>query len=71
MYTISPKIKSERNIVKISPDEKDEYFFWGGYYDKCTWDIIGRYMLCMKAKDTWSDVFPKDKLEILLLDTLT
>lgn len=30
MYTISPKIKSERNIVKISPDEKDEYFFWGG-----------------------------------------
>lgn len=39
MYTISPKIKSERNIVKISPDEKDEYFFGGvlrqmpmGYY---------------------------------------
>ena len=45
--------------------------FLGGYYDKCPWDIIGRYMLCMKAKDTWSDVFPKDKLEILLLDTLT
>ena len=68
MYTISPKIKSERNIVKISPDEKDEYFFGGGI---TTWDITGRYMLCMKAKDTWSDVFPKDKLEILLLDTLT
>lgn len=24
----------------------------------------------MKTKDTWSDVSPKDKLEILLLDTL-
>ena len=69
MYTISPKIKSEGNIVRISPNEQGEFFF--GYYDKCPWDITGRYMLCMKAKDTWSDVSPKDKLEILLLDTLT
>ena len=69
MYTISPKIKSEGNIVRISPNEQGEFFF--GYYDKCSWDITGRYMLCMKAKDTWSDVSPKDKLEILLLDTLT
>ena len=61
MYTISPKIKSA--------NEQGEFFF--GYYDKCPWDITGRYMLCMKAKDTWSDVSPKDKLEILLLDTLT
>lgn len=26
MYAISPKIKSEGNIVRISPDEKGEYF---------------------------------------------
>lgn len=67
MYAISPKIKSEGNIMRISPNEQGEFFF--GYYDKCPWDITGRYMLCMKAKDTWSDVSPKEKLQILLIDT--
>lgn len=68
MYAISPKIKSEGNITRISPDDKDhEYFF--GYYDKSPWDITDRYMLCMKAKDTWSDVSPKETADILLIDT--
>lgn len=26
MYTISPKIKSEGNIIKLSPDADGEYF---------------------------------------------
>ena len=30
MYAISPKIKSEGNIVKVSPESPGEYFF--GYY---------------------------------------
>ena len=68
MYTISPKIKSEGNIIRISPDDKNhEYFF--GYYDKSPWDATDRYMLCMKAKDTWSDVSPKEKADILIIDT--
>ena len=68
MYAISPKIKSEGNIVRISPDDAShEYFF--GYYDKSPWDITDRYMLCMKANNTWSDVSPKEKAEILLIDT--
>lgn len=68
MYTISPKIKSEGNIIRVSPDDRDhEYFF--GYYDKSPWDITDRYMLCMRAKDTWSDVSPRDKADILLIDT--
>lgn len=68
MYIISPKIKCEGNITRISPDDnKNEYFF--GYYDKSPWDITDRYILCMKAKNTWSDVSPKDKAEILLIDT--
>lgn len=68
MYAISPKIKSEGNIIRISPDDnKHEYFF--GYYDKSPWDITDRYMLCVKANNTWSDVSPKDKAEILLIDT--
>ncbi len=67
MYAISPKIKSEGNIVRVSPDDGAEYFF--GYYDKSPWDATGRYMLCMKAKDTWSDVSPKESAEIILIDT--
>ncbi len=67
MYTVSPKIKSEGNIVLVSPDDGKEYFF--GYYDKSPWDATGRYMLCMKAEDTWSDVSPKKSAEIILIDT--
>lgn len=67
MYAISPKIKSEGNITWISPDDQHEYFF--GYYDKSPWDITDRYMLCMRANDTWSDVSPKEKADILLIDT--
>lgn len=68
MYAISPKIKSDGNINRISPDDVNhEYFF--GYYDKSPWDITDRYMLCMKANDTWSDVSPKAEAEILLIDT--
>lgn len=68
MYAISPKKKSEGNITRISPDDPShEYFF--GYYDKSPWDATDRYMLCMRAKDTWSDVSPKEKADILLIDT--
>lgn len=67
MYAISPKIKSEGNITCVSPDDEKEYFF--GYYDKSPWDATGKYMLCMRANNTWSDVSPKEKAEIILIDT--
>ncbi len=68
MYAISPKIKSEGNITRISPDDPNhEYFF--GYYDKSPWDATDRYMLCMRARDTWSDVSPREKADIILIDT--
>ena len=68
MYILSPKIKSEGNIVRVSPDDpKHEYFF--GYYDKSPWDRTDRYMLCMRANDTWSNVSPKEKADILIIDT--
>lgn len=67
-YAISPKIKSEGNIRRVVPnDNKYEYFF--GYYDKSPWDITDRYMLCLRAKNTWSDVSPKEKADILIIDT--
>lgn len=68
MYALSPKIKSEGAIIRISPDDPShEYFF--GYYDKSPWDATDRYILCLRASDTWSDVSPKDKADILLIDT--
>ncbi len=66
MYSLSKKIKSEGHIVRVSPDELGEYFF--GYYDKSPWDATGQYMLCMRAKDTWSEPDPECEAEIVLFD---
>ena len=68
-YAVSRKIKSEGNIMKVSPDDPEhEYFF--GYYDKCPWDKSGRYLLSMRAKDTWSEPDPNCEAEIILIDTM-
>ena len=66
-YAASSKIKSEGDITCVSPNDGSEYFF--GYYDKSPWDATGRYMLCMRAKDTWSEPDPIGEAEILLIDT--
>lgn len=67
-YAVSKKIKSEGNIVRVSPEDKEhEYFF--GYYDKSPWDATMRFMLCMRAKDTWSFPDPIVSADILLIDT--
>lgn len=67
-YAVSKKIKCEGNIVRISPNDKEhEYFF--GYYDKSPWDSTGRYVICMRSKDTWSVPDPLDTADILLIDT--
>jgi len=67
MYAISPKIKAEGHIVRISPNDDMEYFF--GYYDKSPWDATDRYMLCIRVKDAHSSVAPKEPAEIILIDT--
>ena len=67
MYALSHKIKSKGNIIKVSPNDGQEYFF--GYYDKSPWDASGRYMLCMRAQDTWSDPDPTVPADILIIDT--
>lgn len=67
-YAMSKKIKCEGNIERVSPDDPNhEYFF--GYYDKSPWDASMRYMLCMRAKDTWSEPDPIGTADILLIDT--
>lgn len=67
MYAISPKIKSEGDIIRISPNDGMEYFF--GYYDKSPWDASDRYMLCLRAKETYKSVSPKESADIILFDT--
>lgn len=68
-YAVSRKIKSEGNIVRVSPDDPcHEYFF--GYYDKSPWDATMRYMICMRAEDTWSEPDPVGEADILLIDTV-
>ncbi len=67
MYTISPKIKSDGEIIRITPQDEYEYFF--GYYDKSPWDASNRYMLCLRVKDTTNSVAPKEPAEIILIDT--
>lgn len=67
-YSISSKKRVEGSVIKVSPDDNDsEYFF--GYYDKSPWDATGRYMLCLRAKDTRREVSPKEPAEIILIDT--
>ena len=65
---VSPKIKSEGNITRLSPaDPAHEYFF--GYYDKSPWDAGDRYVLCLRANHTWQNVCPPETADIILIDT--
>lgn len=69
MYAISnEKFKSEGEVIRVSPDDNYEYFF--GYYDKSPWDATDRYMICMRVRQAYKDVAPKEEAEILLLDTM-
>lgn len=68
MVALTPNFKFEGDIHKLSPnDSQHEYFF--GYYDKSPWDVTGRFVLCLRANDTWTDVAPHEPADICLIDT--
>ena len=67
MYTVSPKLKCEGDLCRITPDDGFEYFF--GYYDKSPWDQTDRYMLCMRAKNAHSQPDSMETAELLMIDT--
>ena len=66
-YTLSSKEKYKGNIITLSPNDGKEYFF--GYYDKSPWDKSDRFVICLRAKSTYKEVSPKEKAEIILIDT--
>ena len=47
MYAVSPKLKCEGDVRRVTPLDGNHYFF--GYYDKSPWNADGRYMLCLRA----------------------
>jgi len=61
-----PKVLSEGEIEKISPDDSFEYFF--GYYGLCPEDASGRYALCLRVNNAYKNVAPAEKAEIVLID---
>ena len=67
IYVFSKKEKSSGKIIRLSPDNKKEYFF--GYYDKTPWDRIGKHVLCMCADDTSKKAESDKPAEILLIDS--
>lgn len=67
MCAISPKLKCEGNISRISPMDDYEYFF--GYYDKSPWDCTGRYMLCHRVKNAYRTPDNDSAAQLVLIDT--
>ena len=61
------KFKSEGDVVRVSPDDGFEYFY--GYYDKSPWDATDRYMICIKAKQAFKSVAPKEPATVGVIDT--
>lgn len=66
--TSNEKIKSEGNIVCVSPDDGYEYFY--GYYDKSPWDADDRYMIALKVRQAYKSVAPKEPGTLVLIDTV-
>ncbi len=65
--TSNEKFKSEGNVVRVTPDDKFEYFY--GYYDKSPWDADDRYMICLKVKQAYKSVAPAEPGIVGLIDT--
>ncbi len=67
-YALSDeKIKSEGDLVRVTPDDGYEYFY--GYYDKSPWDATDRYMLALRVRQSYKSVAPKEPGVIVLIDT--
>ena len=67
VVTSNEKFKLEGDVVKVSPDDGFEYFY--GYYDKSPWDITNRFMICLKVRQAYKSVAPKETGIVGVIDT--
>jgi hypothetical protein len=65
--TSNEKIKSVGDVVRVSPKDGYEYFY--GYYDKSPWDASDRYIICLKVKQAYRSVAPKEPGVVGIIDT--
>ena len=65
--TNKDKITAEGAITRISPDDNYEYFY--GYYDKSPWDATDRYMICVRVRQAYKSVAPKEPGTVCMIDT--
>lgn len=65
--TSRDKTKAEGNITRVSPVDEYEYFY--GYYDKSPWDADDRYMICIRVRQAYRSVAPKEPGMVCLIDT--
>ena len=65
--TNNDKLTAEGNIIRVSPNDEFEYFY--GYYDKSPWDATDRYMICLRVRQAYKSVAPKEPGTICIIDT--
>ena len=66
VWLFSKKIKSEGDIVQVSPKNGFEYLF--GYYDKCPWNPDGDKVLALKVNNTTKEADSKETAIIVIID---
>ncbi len=69
LYLVSPKIKFDGPVEKITPDDGYEYLF--GYYDKCPWSDDGKYLLALKVKNASSEADSTKSADIVRIELAT
>lgn len=69
LYMVSPKIKYEGAVERITPDDGYEYLF--GYYDKCPWSDDGKFILALRVKNASSEADSCKPADIVRINVTT
>ena len=66
-YALSrEKIRSEGEIVRLTPEDGCEYFF--GYYDKSPWDAEDKRLIALRVRQSWKSPAPQEPGTVVLID---
>ena len=61
------RFRAEGDLTRISPS--DDYEYLCGYYDKSPWDATDRFVLCLRANNTYKNPAPKEPASVCIIDT--